>query len=253
MNVLGTGANGFFGKNLIVHLNELGMNIITYTRENSIQDLPDLIKKSDFIIHLAGENRPVDDKDFDIVNAELTASICEVARSIGGKIPIILASSVQANLDNAYGKSKLKAEIVVQKFKADTGNSVYIYRLPGVFGKWCKPNYNSVVATFCHNISHNLPIQINDPSFELNLVYIDDVVQEFINVIRGDLDNKKVLSVQPEYKITLGELADQIKLFKENYDSLVLEEVSDEFVRKLYSTYVSYLSPNSPDTITYKV
>jgi UDP-2-acetamido-2,6-beta-L-arabino-hexul-4-ose reductase len=253
MNVLVTGVNGFFGKNLIVHLNELGMNIITYTRENSIQDLPDLIKKSDFIIHLAGENRPVDDKDFDIVNAELTASICEVARSIGRKISIILASSVQANLANAYGRSKLKAEIIVQKFKADTGSSVYIYRLPGVFGKWCKPNYNSVVATFCHNISHNLPIQVNDPSFGLNLVYIDDVVEEFINVIRGDLGNKKVLSVQPEYRITLGELADQIKLFKENCDSLVLEGVSDELVRKLHSTYVSYLPPNSPDTITYKV
>jgi len=241
MSVLVTGADGFLGKNIIARLNELDINSITYTRKNCIQDLPDLIKKSDFIIHLAGENRPIDEKDFDIVNAQLTASICEVMRSVGNKTPIILASSVQANLSNAYGKSKLKAEIIVQKFRADTGNSVYIYRLPRVFGKWCKPNYNSVVATFCHKIIHNLPISVNDPSFELNLVYIDDVVEEFINVIRGDLSNKKVLSVQPEYTITLGKLADQIKLFKENADGLVLEYVSDELFRKLYSTYASYL------------
>ena len=166
MNVLVTGSNGFIGKNLIVHLNELGIHAIAYTRENSIQDLPDLIKKSDFIVHLAGENRPVDDKDFDNVNAGLTASICKSVRALGKKIPILLASSIQATFDNAYGKSKLDAELIVKRFESDTGNPVYICRLPGVFGKWCKPNYNSVVATFCHNISHNLPIQVSNPSFE---------------------------------------------------------------------------------------
>ena len=241
ISVLVTGAGGFFGKNTIARLNELDINSIMFTRNNCIQDLPDLIKKSDFIMHFAGENRPADEKDFDIVNAQLTASICESVRSTGKKVSIILASSVQANLANPYGKSKLKAEIIVQKFNADTGNLVYIYRLPGVFGKWCKPNYNSVVATFCYKIIHNLPIKINDPSFELNLVYIDDVVEEFINVIRGDLGNKKVLSVQPEYKITLSKLADQIKLFKDNGHALVSEHVCDELVSKLYSTYISYL------------
>ena len=245
INVLVTGANGFIGKNLIVHLNNLGMPVLTYTRENSAQDLPGLLKKSDFIIHLAGENRPVDERDFNAVNVELTSSICEAACSIGKKIPIILASSVHANLDNAYGRSKLKAEAVVKKFKVDTSSSVNIYRLPGVFGKWCKPNYNSVVATLCHNISHNLPIKINDPSFELNLVYIDDVVEEFINVVRGKLDTKKALSVQPVYKITLGELADQIKLFKKNCDSHTTEEFSGVLVRKLYSTFISYLPSKS--------
>ena len=247
MNVLVTGANGFIGKNLIVHLNNLGMLVIKYTRENSIQDLLDMLKKSDFIIHLAGENRPIDERDFIPTNVELTSSICEAVRSIGRKIPIILASSIQATFDNPYGRSKLKAEAVVQKFKVDTGNPVNIYRLPGVFGKWCKPNYNSVVATFCHNISHNLPIKINDPSFELNLVYIDDVVEELINVVLEKLDTKKVLSVQPEYKITLGQLSDQIKLFKKNCDSLAIEGLSGEIVRKLYSTYVSYLPSNSHD------
>ena len=243
MNVLVTGANGFIGKNLIIHLNELGINTVTYTRKNSIQDLPDLIKKSDFIIHLAGENRPADKKDFDTVNAGLTGSICESVRSIGKKIPIVLASSIQATFDNAYGKSKLDAEMIVKKLGSDTGGSVYIYQLPGVFGKWCKPNYNSVVATFCHNISHNIPIQVDDPSFELSLVYIDDVVEEFVRIIQGQLDNKKKLSVQPEYKIKLGDLATQIELFRESRDSLISERVGDGLTRKLYSTYVSYLSP----------
>jgi UDP-2-acetamido-2,6-beta-L-arabino-hexul-4-ose reductase len=243
MNVLVTGSNGFIGKNLIVHLNELGIHAIAYTRENSIQDLPDLIKKSDFIVHLAGENRPVDDKDFDNVNAGLTASICKSVRALGKKIPILLASSIQATFDNAYGKSKLDAELIVKRFESDTGNPVYICRLPGVFGKWCKPNYNSVVATFCHNISHNLPIQVSDPSFELSLIYIDDVVEEFIRIIQGRYDNKKELSIQPEYKIKLGDLATQIELFRESRDSLISERVGDGLVRKLHSTYVSYLLP----------
>jgi UDP-2-acetamido-2,6-beta-L-arabino-hexul-4-ose reductase len=243
MNVLVTGSNGFIGKNLIVYLNELGVNIMTYTRENSIQDLPNLIKKSDFIVHLAGENRPVEEKDFDTVNAGLTVSICESVRSIGKKIPILLASSTQAELDNAYGRSKLSAEAIIKELGSDTGSPVYIYRLPGVFGKWCKPNYNSVVATFCHNISHNLPIQVNNPSFELSLVYIDDVVEEFVRIIQGRQDNKKELSIQPEYKIKLGDLAAQIKLFRKGRDSLISERVGDGLIRKLYSTYVSYLSP----------
>jgi UDP-2-acetamido-2,6-beta-L-arabino-hexul-4-ose reductase len=243
MNVLVTGANGFIGKNLIVHLNELDIHTTVYTRENSIQDLPDLIKKSDFIVHLAGENRPIDEKYFNTVNVGLTASICESVRSIGKQTPILLASSTQATFDNAYGKSKLDAEMIVKRLESDTGNPVYICRLPGVFGKWCKPNYNSVVATFCHNISHNLPMQINDPSFELNLVYVDDVVEEFVRIIQGRQDNKKKISIQPEYKIKLGDLATQIKLFRKGRDSLISERVGDGLVRKLYSTYVSYLSP----------
>jgi UDP-2-acetamido-2,6-beta-L-arabino-hexul-4-ose reductase len=243
MNILVTGANGFIGKNLIVHLNELSIDTIAYTRENSIQDLPDLIKKSDFIVHLAGENRPLDEKDFNTVNAGLTTSICESVRSTGKQTPILLASSVQATLGNAYGKSKLGAEMIVKRLESDTGNLVYIYRLPGVFGKWCRPNYNSVVATFCHNISHNLPIQVNDPSFELDLVYIDDVVEEFVRIIQGRQDNNKKLSVQPEYKIKLGDLATQVKHFHDSRNSLVSERVGDGFIRKLYSTYVSHLSP----------
>jgi len=243
MNVLVTGSNGFIGKNLIIRLNELDIQVLTYTRESSTQNLEGLIKDTDFVVHLAGENRPKDEKDFDTVNAGLTMSICDALRSLGKNIPIILASSTQAEFDNAYGKSKLNAEASVKTLEADTGCPVYVYRLPGVFGKWCKPNYNSVVATFCHNISHNLPIQVNNPDFELSLVYIDDVVEEFVKIIQGAKDDKKELSVQPEYKIKLGGLSDQIKIFRESRDSLISERVGVGLIRKLYSTYVSYLSP----------
>ena len=250
MRVLVTGSNGFIGKNLIIRLNELDIQVLTYTRESSTQNLEKLIKDTDFIAHLAGENRPKDEKDFDVVNAGLTMSICDALRSLGKNTPIILASSTQAEFDNAYGKSKLDAETSVKMLEVDTGCPVYVYRLPGVFGKWCKPNYNSVVATFCHNISHNLPIQVNNPDFELNLVYIDDVVEEFVKIIQGAKGDKKELSVQPEYKIKLGDLAEQIKIFGESRDSLITERVGSGLVRKLYSTYLSYLSP---EQFTYSI
>jgi UDP-2-acetamido-2,6-beta-L-arabino-hexul-4-ose reductase len=243
MSVLVTGAYGFIGKNLIVRLNELDIQVTTYTRKNSTQDLEGLIKDADCVVHLAGENRPKDEKDFNVVNAGLTSSICDVVRSSGKNIPIILASSTQAELDNVYGKSKLDAEAAVKALEIDIGCPVHVYRLPGVFGKWCKPHYNSVVATFCHNISHDLPIQVNNPDFELSLVYIDDVVEEFVKIIQGAKDDKKELSVQPQYKIKLGDLAEQIKIFRESRDSLIIERVGSGLVSKLYSTYLSYISP----------
>jgi len=243
MNVLVTGSNGFIGKNLIVRLNELNIQVSTYTRENSIQELEGFIKDTDCVVHLAGENRPKDEKDFGIVNAGLTASICDAVRFSDKNIPIVLASSTQVGLDNAYGKSKLEAEAAVKALENDTGCPAYVYRLPGVFGKWCKPNYNSVVATFCHNISHDLPIQVNNSDFELRLVYIDDVVEEFVKVIQGARLDREELSVQPDYKIKLGDLADQIKIFRDSRESLITERVGDGLVGKLYSTYLSYTSP----------
>jgi UDP-2-acetamido-2,6-beta-L-arabino-hexul-4-ose reductase len=243
MCVLVTGAHGFIGKNLIVRLNELDIQVATYTRENSTQDLKELIKGANCIVHLAGENRPKDEKDFNVVNAGLTASICDAVRSLGKNTPIILASSTQAELENTYGKSKLDAEVSVKALEIDTGCPVHVYRLPGVFGKWCKPHYNSVVATFCHNISHDLSIQVNNPDFELSLVYIDDVVEGFVKIIQGVKGDKKELSVQPEYKIKLGDLADQIKIFRESRESLITERVGGGLVGKLYSTYLSYISP----------
>jgi len=245
MNVLVTGSNGFIGKNLIIRLNELGISSEVYTRKNSTKDLQGLIEKSDFVIHLAGENRPEDEGNFEVVNSGLTSLICDEIRLIEKNIPIILASSMQAEFDNLYGKSKLSAEIAVKNLENDTGNSSYIYRLPGVFGKWCKPNYNSVVATFCYNISHDLPVQVNDSSFELTLVYIDDVIEEFVKVIQGERGGQKEPSVQPEYKIKLGDLAEQIKIFRESRDSLITEKVGGGLIRKLYSTYLSYLSPEN--------
>ena len=243
MSVLVTGAYGFIGKNLIVSLNELNIAVAIYTRENSTQDLNELIKDADFIIHLAGENRCKDEKDFNLVNAGLTVSICDAIRSSGKNIPIILASSTQAEHNNAYGKSKLDAEAALKVLQIDMGCPVYVYRLPGVFGKWCKSNYNSVVATFCFNISHNLPIQVNNPDLELSLVYIDDVVKEFIRVIQGEKADNKEFSVKPEYKIKLRDLADQIIKFRESRDSLITERVGSGFIGKLYSTYLSYIPP----------
>lgn len=245
MRVLVTGSNGFIGKNLIVRLNEFDISYEVFTRRNSIGDLQGLIERSDFIVHLAGENRPADEGDFEVVNSALTSLICDKIRATGRNIPIILTSSTQAEHQNSYGESKLSAETAVKTLAKDTGNSVYIYRLPGVFGKWCKPNYNSVVATFCHNVSHDLPIQVNDPAFELRLVYIDDVIEEFIGVMQKARDENEVLAVQPEYKIKLGELADQIKMFRASRDSLITEKVGGGLVGKLYSTYLSYISPEN--------
>ena len=243
MQILITGSNGFIGKNLVVRLNEMGIRTFHYTRDNVVEDLPRLIKISDFIIHLAGENRPIDEENFDIVNFGLTESICDAIRSVGKFIPIVFASSTQAKIDNPYGRSKLKAEILLKNLEIETGNPVYIYRLPGVFGKFCKPNYNSVVATFCHNISREIPIIVNDPSSSISLVYIDDVVREFVSIVQNDGCIKKETIIRPEYEITLDELVNQIKCFHNSRTSLISERVGTGLVRKLYSTFVSYIPP----------
>ncbi len=250
MNVLITGSKGFIGKNLIIRLKEMGIPYSEFDRSSTIQDLNNLIKKSQFIVHLAGENRPINEKDFDTVNRGLTNSICDAVRDSGKNIPILYTSSTQAELDNPYGKSKLQGELVVQDLGNHSENNIYIYRLPGVFGKWSKPNYNSVVSTFCHNLNHKLPITINDPSVELNLVYIDDVIDEFVRVIQGNLTDNHDCSVNPVYKIKLGQLADQLKVFSESRNSLVTEKVGTGLIRKLHSTYLSYVPP---ENFSYKI
>lgn len=244
MQVLVTGVQGFIGKNLLIHFNELEQfSILTYSRENSVEELQGLVDQADAVIHLAGENRPKDISAFDEVNVCLTQSLCDAIRSTGRKIPLVLASSIQAEQDNPYGRSKLGAEKAVITLAEETGNPVYIYRLPNVFGKWCKPNYNSVVATFCYNIAHDIPIQINDASTQLRLVYVDDVVKEFLRVIQLKSDSVTMLKVQSEYNLSLGELADQIKAFKNCRHSLVSEAVGEGLTRALYATYVSYFDP----------
>lgn len=243
MNVLVIGADGFIGKNLVTYLNEVGMKITTYTRSNSLKDLNEFVNKTDFIFHLAGENRPKDDGDFKITNVNLTKSICSAIKASRKIIPVIFTSSTQAESNNPYGKSKLEAENILKKLKKDINIPLYIYRLPGVFGKWCKPNYNSVVATFCYNISHNIPIQVDSPSTKIILVYIDDILSEFSKKMKSIPDTNDEISIGPQYEIKLKDLAYQIEKFKKSRNSLITERTGNGFIRKLYATYISYLSP----------
>ena len=245
MRILVTGSNGFIGKNLIVRLGEIpGHEVLRFTRDNSLQDLSDLVARSDAVIHLAGINRPKDVKEFAEGNVDLTVRLCELIAATGRKIPLVISSSIQADLANPYGESKREAEVAAVALAAKTHNPVVIYRLPGVFGKWCRPNYNSVVATFCHNMANDLPIQINDPAASLKLVYVDDVVAEFIRVLDTMPVGLSQGEVSPVYGITLGELAAQIEAFKNCRVSLTSERVGTGLVRALYATYVSYLPPN---------
>lgn len=244
MRVLVTGAQGFIGKNLIVHLSEMvGVEVLSFVRGDNIEVLNELVAQADSIVHLAGENRPADIADFTIVNINLTRSLCEAIVATGRNIPLILASSTQAESDTLYGQSKRAAEQIVEGYATETGNHAVIYRLPGVFGKWCKPNYNSVVATFCHNIARDLPIQVNDAEATLLLVYIDDVVDEFLRVLK-DVQLGLVWSkIEQGFTITLGELSVQITAFKNCRTTLISERVGTGLTRALYATYISYLQP----------
>ena len=244
MRVLVTGADGFIGKNLVVHLNEHeSFSSLSFLRQDSKDELQSLVNQADAVIHLAGENRPQDVSKFESVNVGLTQLLCDAISTTGRKIPLVLASSIQAGQNNPYGHSKIGAEQAVEALAREADNPVYIYRLPNVFGKWCKPNYNSVVATFCHNIANDLPIQIDDASTRLRLVYVDDVVADFLRVIQKNSQGLSRLDVIPEYSITLGEVADQIKAFRNCRTSLISEPVGIGLVRALYSTYVSYFQP----------
>jgi len=245
MRILITGANGFIGKNLAITLNKMGGHeVLVFNRDTDYQQLPSLVARADFIFHLAGINRPDNDADFLIGNADLTADICCAIVASGRTIPIVMTSSIQAERANAYGRSKLKAEMHLMNLYMETGNQVYIYRLPNVFGKWCRPNYNSAVATFCHNISHGLSIQVNDPTTRLNLVHIGAVIGSFTDVLVNQPVDKLHVSVDPVYTVSLGELVEQLYKFKNSRETLVTEAVGDGFTRVLYATYISYIAPN---------
>jgi UDP-2-acetamido-2,6-beta-L-arabino-hexul-4-ose reductase len=244
--VLVTGADGFIGKNLVVRLNELSnVSVTTFVRGDDAARLPQLVAQVDAVVHLAGENRPADEAAFKQVNAELTSALCNAIKqdvgSTGRQVPLVLASSTQAERDNPYGRSKLAAEEAVQALAKETRNPCVIFRLPGVFGKWCKPNYNSVVATFCQNIARDLPIQINDPMASLRLAYVDDVVAALLAALEAPASGCVPARVDPEYTTTLGELANQIRAFGDCRSTLMTERVGTGFVRALYATYVSYL------------
>lgn len=252
MRILVTGADGFIGKNLLARLKEdSSFKVSTFLRCDSEESLYQEIFCADAIVHLAGENRPASLEQFDVVNRLLTEKICRILRDLNKKIPIILSSSIQAELDNSYGKSKKAAEIAVMALATENENPIAIYRLPGVFGKWCKPNYNSVVATFCYNIAHELPIQVNESDFLIKLVYIDDVISSFLKYLRSEfICGVEKITVQPEYSCSIKDLAFQINQFKNCRNTLISEKVGSGFVRALYSTYVSYL-PN--EKFTYKL
>ena len=246
MKVLITGADGFVARNLRLHLVERNAGeIVCFTRENSVEDLPALLDGVEFVFHLAGINRPQDPSEFVSGNVDLTRELCKAISNSGRCIPVLYTSSIQADLDNPYGLSKKGAEQQLIALAATNNTPVHIFRLPNVFGKWARPNYNSAVATFCHNIARDLPIQINDPAAKVNLVYIDDVVDHFIDVMEGRLSGDPFVTVQPQYTISVGELANHIRAFRGSRNTLVTESVGTGLVRARYSTYVSYLSPEA--------
>ncbi|MGU8596374.1 polysaccharide biosynthesis C-terminal domain-containing protein [Clostridium perfringens] len=246
MNVLVTGAKGFIGKNLVSTLDrEDKYEIICIDRENSKEELEKGVLNSDFIVHLAGINRPKNEEEFFEGNTGLTEEIIEILKENNKNTSILITSSIQADLDNAYGQSKKGAEEALIKYMADTKGNVFIFRLPNVFGKWCRPNYNSAIATFCHNIARGEEVWISDPTKEMTLVYIDDVVRNIKNVI----DNEEnyipgYQNVDIEHKATLGEIVDLINSFKESRKSLMIPNMENELTKKLYSTYLSYLPEN---------
>lgn len=258
MRVLITGANGFVGKNLRLHLAERkDVEVVCFTRDDALEDLRDKVAGVDFVFHLAGVNRPQDPQEFVTGNTDLTAALCRAlgaeAEATGKKLPVVYTSSTQAARDNPYGSSKLNAETALAEAGSRYGLPIHVFRLPNVFGKWCRPNYNSAVATFCHNIARDLPIQINDPTAPVTLVYVDDVVDVFLRLMDGvepQLDANGFAAVAPQYSTTVGDLAAQIRTFKESRSTLVTERVGTGFVRALYSTYVSYLPK---ETFAYSV
>jgi UDP-2-acetamido-2,6-beta-L-arabino-hexul-4-ose reductase len=244
MNVLVTGAAGFIGRNLSVFLNESGYkNISTVTLGDSKQEVVNKVSRADFIFHLAGINRPKNDDEFKKGNTDLTQLIVEVLIESNLKTPIVLTSSIQAALANAYGESKAGAETALLNYQQKTGAAVYIYRLPNVFGKWCRPNYNSAVATFCYNTLNELPITLHNPDSPLSLVYIDDLCKSFVAQLTSPDVVDGYSAVSPVYETTVGEVASLLAEFKESRESLISAKVGVGFIRALYSTYVSYFSP----------
>lgn len=242
--ILITGGRGFLGRNLAAHLSDhKEWETRVFDREDSASDFEQWLHEADVIFHLAGVNRPQDPRDFEVGNAELTAQMCRFLRDNGRTPKIIFSSSIQAKLTNPYGASKAKAEDQLMEFAAETGACVRVYRLKNLFGKWCRPNYNSVTATFCHNIAHDLPISVSDPARELELSYVDDVVAAFLAEVDGAQPSAIGGQEITGYRIQLGDLAGRIQAFHESRTNLFLPDFDDCFNRALYATYLSYVPP----------
>lgn len=244
MKILVTGSNGFVGKNLVSELRNRGYTeIFEYKRETPKSLLEEYTKICDFVYHLAGVNRPKDEAEFMEGNFGLTSEILKLLEKNGNKAPVLITSSIQAELDNPYGKSKKAGEDLVFEYSKNTGARALVYRFPNLFGKWSKPNYNSVVATFCYKIARGLEIEVNDRESEICLSYIDDVVDELIRALEGKANKLgDYYKVPIEETIKLGQLADLILSFKESRENLIVPDLRNDLVKKLYSTYTSFLA-----------
>lgn len=255
MNILVTGASGFVGKNLLSQLRNIrdgkaknyavegDLTLYEYDLGSTPEELDLYCKNADFVFNLAGVNRPQDPAEFMKGNFGFASTLLDTLKKHGNTCPVMISSSIQASLDNPYGESKRAGEQLLFDYAEETGAKVLVYRFPNLFGKWCRPNYNSAVATFCNNIANDLPITVNDPSVELHLVYIDDVVDELIGALTGGEHRDGAFCVVPtSHRITLGAIVDLLHTFRRMPETLeVPDTTTDGFVKKLYSTYLSYL------------
>lgn len=254
MKVLVTGAKGFVGKNLVAQLNNIKDSkarcygdlkidaVYEYDIDSTIEELDAFCKDCDFVFNLAGVNRPQNQEEFMQGNFGFASTLLDTLKKHGNKCPVMISSSTQAALDNPYGESKRAGEQLMFSYAEETGAKVLVYRFPNLFGKWCRPNYNSAVATFCNNIANDLPIQVNDPKVVLNLVYIDDLVDEMIAALKGEEHRKEQFCEVPiVHSVALGEIVEMLYKFKEQPQSLILPEIpNNSFIKKLYSTFLSY-------------
>jgi UDP-2-acetamido-2,6-beta-L-arabino-hexul-4-ose reductase len=243
MKILVTGANGFIGRNLIAELRNQNYNdIFEFSKESEQSLLDKYCKEAEFVFHLAGINRPKDQSEFMDGNYGFTSTLLDLLKKHKNTCPVMISSSTQAELVNPYGISKKAGENLLFKYSKETGAKTLVYRLPNVFGKWCRPNYNSAVATFCHNIAHELPVNVSDSSIRMNLVYIDDVVSELIRALNFR-ENKvgNFCEIPVVHTISLGEIVDMISSFKKSREERSIPDMSNPFTKKLYSTYLSYL------------
>jgi len=243
MQVLVTGSNGFIGKNLLEGLSRVEDVVVsTFSRKDTLESLEAKVQEADFIFHLAGINRPENPKEFYEGNRDLTQYIISMLEKHDKNTPILISSSTQVSRDNDYGKSKREAEELLVKYAENTNAVVYIYRLPNVFGKWSKPNYNTVIATWCYNVTRDITLQVNDESSMLTLVYIDDVVNQFVKHLDESGQSNVVMpKITPIYKKSLGEIRDLLLSIKESRSSLIVPKVGRGFERALYATYLSFL------------
>lgn len=246
MKVLITGARGFIGKNLVAHLKENGHTPLEFDQNNTVSHLREMLSEADFIVHLAGINRPLKEEEFLDGNVNFTKTLLDELNRLGRKIPLFFSSSTQAEKDNPYGRSKKMAEDQIFAFEKETGNPVYVYRLYNVYGKWCRPNYNSVIATWCQAIARGEPIQINESAPAIDFVYIDDVCEEILRLINGQRPEQGTIHYpEPHDTMSLTEIARLLYSFKQSRENRSVPEIDSPFKKKLYSTYLTYLPEES--------